>query len=182
MSAADLAAVPTASLSAVAAEDAMRAALKLDARELAVRFAKAGSALPADPDRPDRYPLFACLIAGALADGDPTAALAHADAGLAYDDGHNAGKRAAEFGVQRGKLLAKAGHPDDAAAAFDAVLAAHPDEGKFYVVATEAMLSAKQGAKAAAFAARGLETARRTGNRDLEGACTELAEAARRAG
>jgi tetratricopeptide (TPR) repeat protein len=182
MSAADLAGVDIPSLSAAAAEDAMRAALKLDARELAVRFAKAGTALPADPGRPDRYPLFACQIAGALGDGDPAAALAAADAGLAHDAQHNDGKRAAEFGVQRGKLLAKLGRPDDAAAAFDAVLQAHPDEGKFYIVATEAMLSAKQGAKAAGFAARGLETARRTGNRDLEGASKELAEAAKRMG
>ncbi len=182
MSAADLAGVDPTSLTAVAAEDAMRAALKLDARELAVRFAKAGAEQPADPARPDRYPLFACLVAGALGDSDPVAALAHADAGLADDTAHNDGKRAAEFGVQRGKLLAKLGQPDDAAAAFDAVLAAHPDEGKFYVVATESLLSARQGAKAAGFAARGLEAARRTGNRDLEGACKELAEAAKRMG
>lgn len=182
MSAADLAAVAPESLSASAAEDAMRAALKLDARELAVRFARAGTALPTDPARPDRYPLFACLIAGALADGDPAAALAHADTGSAYDAEQNAGKRFAEFGVQRGKLLAKLGRADEAAAAFDTVLAAHPDEGRFYVTATESMLSAKQGSKAAAFAARGLETARRTGNRDLEGASKELAEAAKRMG
>ena len=182
MSAADLAGVDPKSLTAVAAEDAMRAALKLDARELAVRFAKAGSDQPADPARPDRYPLFACLIAGALGDGDPAAALAHADTGLAYDAQHNDGKRFAEFGVQRGKLLARLNKPDEAAAAFDAVLASHPDDGKFYVVATEAMLSAKQGAKAAGFAGRGLEAARRSGNRDLEGACKELAEAAKRMG
>jgi tetratricopeptide (TPR) repeat protein len=182
MSAADLAAVAPESLSPAAAEDAMRAALKLDARELAVRFARAGSGMPADPARPDRYPLFACLIAGALADGDPAAALAHAEAGLAHDSEHNAGKRFAEFGVHRGKLLAKLGRADDAAAAFDAVLEAHPAEGKFYVTATEAMLSAKQGAKAAAFAQRGLEAARRTNNRDLDGACRELAEAAKRMG
>jgi hypothetical protein len=43
------------------------------------------------------------------------------------------------------------------------------------------MLSARQGPKALLFAERGLEKARESGNRDLEGACAELAEAAKRA-
>ena len=48
----------------------MRAALKLDARELAVRFAQAGADKPADPAKPDRYPFYAALITGALSEGD----------------------------------------------------------------------------------------------------------------
>ena len=180
MSAADLAGVDAGSLSPVELEDAMRAALKLDARELAVRFAKAGAAKPFDAARPDRYPLFACQIAGATADGDPAAALKAADEGAKYDAEHNAGKRANEYGIQKAKLLARKGDHDAAAKEFDDLIARNPDEPKFYVTATEAMLSAKQGAKALHFAEQGLAKARSSGNRDLQGACLELAEAARR--
>ena len=42
------------------------------------------------------------------------------------------------------------------------------------------MLGAKQGAKALHFAEQGLAKARASGNRDLEGACRELSEAAAR--
>jgi hypothetical protein len=181
MSAADLAAVPPDELSCGQLEDAMRAALKLDARELAVRFAKVGAGKPFDPAKPDRYPFFACLVAGAQADGDLSAALTQAEAGAKYDAEHNAGKRANEFAVQRGKLLARKGDIDAAAAAFDDLLS-RAEDGKYFITATEAMLSAKQGAKAAAFAERGLAKARSTGNRDLEGACLELLEAAKRQG
>ena len=52
--------------------------------------------------------------------------------------------------------------------------------GDVNVTATEAMLSAKQGAKALHFAEQGLAKARATGNRDLEGACLELSDAAKR--
>lgn len=180
MSAADLAGVDVGPLSPADLEDAMRAALKLDARELAVRFARAGAAKPVDAARPDRYPFFACQIAGAVADGDPAAALKAAEEGAKYDAEHNAGKRANEFAVQKGKLLARKGDADAAAREFDDLIARNPDEPKFYVTATEAMLSAKQGSKALQFAEQGLAKARSAGNRDLEGACLELAEAARR--
>lgn len=181
MSAADLAALKTDELSCTELEDAMKAALKLDARELAVAFAKAGVGKPPDPAKPDRYPLYLAIISAAGSEGNHKDALAAAEAGLAYDAEHNAGKRANEFGVQRGKLLARKGDIDAAAAAFDELLA-RADDGKFYITATEAMLSAKQGAKAAAFAERGLAKARSSGNRDLEGACLELLDAAKRQG
>ncbi len=180
MSAADLAAVPADQLSAAELEDAMRAALKLDARELAVRFARAGAAKPFDPARPDRYPFYACLITGAAAEGDTAAALKYAEEGARYDAEHNAGRRANEFSVRRGQLLARRGEADAAAQEFEGLIARTPDEPKFYVTATEVMLSAKQGAKALHFAEQGLAKARATNNRDLEGACLELSEAARR--
>ena len=53
-------------------------------------------------------------------------------------------------------------------------------EAKFYIGATETMLSAKRGDDALRFAEAGLAKARSTGNRDLEGACLELSEAAKR--
>jgi tetratricopeptide (TPR) repeat protein len=180
MSAADLAAVPADQLGATELEDAMRAALKLDARELAVAFAKAGAAKPADPAKPDRYPLFACLIAGATSEGDSAAAIKHADEGAKYDAEHNDGKRVNDYALRKAQLLAKRGDVDAAAAEFEGLIARNPDEPKFLVTATEAMLSAKQGAKALHFAEMGLEKARSSGNRDLEGACRELSEAAKR--
>jgi tetratricopeptide (TPR) repeat protein len=180
MNAADLAGLPVADLTAAELEDAMRAALKLDARELAVAFAFAGTAKPADPAKPDRYPFYAVMITGAVSEGNTEAALKHARAGAAFDAEHNAGKRANDYAVRKAQLFAKTGDAESAAKEFDDLIARNPDEGKFYVTATETMLSARQGAKASAFAEKGLETARRTGNRDLEGACRELSEAAKR--
>lgn len=180
MNAADLAALPVADLKASELEDAMRAALKLDARDLAVAFAFAGVMKPVDPVKPDRYPFYAVLITGAISEGNTEAALKHAREGAAFDAEHNAGKRANEYAVRKAQLFAKTGDAESAAKEFDDLIARNPDEGKFTVTAIETMLSARQGAKALAFAEKGLETARRTGNRDLEGACRELSEAANR--
>lgn len=181
MSAADLGLLKAEELTAAETEEAMKAALKLDARELAVAFAKAGIGKPADAAKPDRYALYLCAIQGAIAEGDSAAALTLAEGGQAYDAEHNGGKRANEFGVRKAQLLAKTGNIDGAAAEFDALIDRNPDEPRFLVTAAEAMLSARQGPKALAFAERGLEKARESGNRDLEGACLELGEAAKRA-
>lgn len=180
MSAADLAGLPKDELSAAELEDAMRAAIKLDARELAVAFAKAGVAKPADPGKPDRYPLYACLMTGAQSEGNTAEAVKYADAGAAYDAEHNGGKRANEYGLRKAALYAKTGDADAAAAAFDAVIDRNPDEGNYYVKAAETMLGVRRGDKAAHFAEKGLAKARSLGNRDLEAACLELAEAAKR--
>ena len=97
------------------------------------------------------------------------------------DDGYrNQGKRMGEYAVQKARLLARSGKPEQAAAEFDALLAKHPDEPKFYITATETMLSAKQPQLALGFAAKGLTAARSLNNRDLDGACRELTEAAER--
>lgn len=180
MSAADLAALSLEELTVPDLADAMRAALKLDARELAVAFAKAGAARPFDPALVDRYPFYFALITGSTAAGDSAAALQYARDGAAYDAEHNEGKRATEYAVRTGELLAKSGNPDGAAREFDTLIERHPDEPKYYVMATESLLRAKAGAKALAFAEKGLAKARSLGNRDFEGACLELAEAAKK--
>ena len=180
MSAADLAGLKGHDLSGTEIEEAMRSSLKLDARELAVAFAKAGIAKPVDAAKPDRYTLFACLMASANADGDSAAALQHATAGAEYDAANNAGKRANEFGLQKARLLAKSGQSDAAVKEFMELIARNPDEAKFYIGATETMLSTKRGSDALRFAEAGLAKAKSTGNRDLEGACLELSEAAKR--
>jgi tetratricopeptide (TPR) repeat protein len=180
MSAADLGGLDPDTLSAAELEDAMKAAMKLDARELAVRFAKVGTAKPVDPAKPDRYPMYLGLILAAIGEGNHADALTASRAGAAYDKEHNGGKRANEYAVRTAQLLAKTGDAAGAAAAFDDLIAKNPDEPKFLITATETMLSAKQGAKAAAFAEKGLARAKETGNRDLEAACLELGEAAKR--
>jgi tetratricopeptide (TPR) repeat protein len=180
MNAAELAGLPRDSLPAGELEDAMRAAIKLDARELAVAFAKAGVAKPAGGAKPDRYPFYATLMTGAQSEGHTADALRYADEGAKYDTEHNAGKRANEYGLRKAALYAKTGNADAAAAEFDAILDRNPDEGNLYVKAAEAMLGAKRGDKAAYFAEKGLAKARANGNRDLEGACRELADAAKR--
>jgi len=180
MNAADLAGVNAESLAVSEVEDAMRAALKLDARELAVVFAKAGVTKPFDANRPDRYPMFACVVTGAVADGDYPAAIKFVEMGAAYDAEHNAGKRANEFGLRKAQLLAKAKNYSAAEQAFHDLIERTPDEPKFYISAIEAMLSGQQKAPAMAFAEKGLAKARSSGNRDLEGACMELSEAAAR--
>jgi tetratricopeptide (TPR) repeat protein len=180
MSAADLAGTSTESLSVSEIEDAMRAALKLDARELAVKFAKAGVAKPFDSVRPDRYPMFACVVTGAVAEADYPAAIQFVEMGAAYDAEHNSGKRANEFGLRKAQLLAKAKNYAAAEQAFNELIERTPDEPKFYIAAIEAMLSGQQKAAALAFAEKGKSKANILGNRDLAGAIQELSEAANR--
>jgi hypothetical protein len=180
MNAADLASVDLTQCSVADCETAMRAALKLDARELAARFAKVGAQLPADSAKPDRYPLFACVVTATLAEGDNAEALALAERGAADDLAHNEGKRANDYGLLKGKLYARAGRILEATAEYDSLLDRSDDEPRFIIAATEAMLSAKQPQPALRYAERGLAKARKSGNRDLEGACLELSEAANR--
>jgi tetratricopeptide (TPR) repeat protein len=181
MNAAELAGLDVAAVSNDELEQAMRAAIKLDARDLAVAFAQAGVSRPFDPARPDRYPMYAVLVTGAVSEGDLPRALQYANDGAWYDGERNEGRRAVEYGLRKAQLYAKAKDADKAAAEFDALIARAPDEARFYTTAAEEMLRLRLGAKALAFAERGLEKARATGNRDLEGHCQELAAAARKA-
>ena len=180
MNAADLAALPIATITVGELEEAMRTAIKLGSHELAVAFAKAGSERPADNAKPDRYPFFACLMTGALAEGNATEAIRIADAGTTYDAAHNEGKRANEFGMRLATLYLKTQQPDAAAKEFDAAIERNPDDGNLFVKAAEAMLSAKNGTLASRFAERGMAKAKASGNRDLQGACGELLDAAKR--
>lgn len=178
MSAADLAGLEAESLGVTEIEDAMRAALKLDARELAVKFAKAGVTKPFDAARSDRYPMFACVVTGAVAEADYPAAIQFVEMGATYDAEHNVGKRANEFGLRKAQLLAKAKNYPASEQAFHDLIERSPDEPKFYIAAIEAMLSGQQKAPALAFAEKGRAKANTLGNRDLAGACQELSEAA----
>lgn len=180
MSAADLALVPLSELSVSELADGMRAAMKLDARELAVAYAKAAVARPADASYPDRFP-FALAIANSLsAAQDTSGAIQTLANGAVYDREHNEGKRAADYGRQTGKTYARAGEVAKAAEAYRAVIEANPDDPRNYVDAAETMLRVKDKTLAVEFAEKGLAKAQTIGNRDLEGACQELLQAARR--
>ena len=182
MNAGELAALDVAERSVEDLEKAMRAALKLDARELAVAFAQAGVLKPFDAAKPDRYPLYATAITGAVAEGDVAKAIQVATQGEAYDAEHNGSGRAVEFGLKKAQLHVRMKDVDGAVAAFDGLIAKHPEEVKFYTTAAEEMLRMKHAAKALYFAEKGLAKTRELGNRDLEGHCLELQDAAKRAG
>jgi len=182
MNAGELAGLDVAALSVDDLEKAMRAALKLDARELAVAFAQAGVLKPFDSAKPDRYPLYATAITGAASEGDLAKAIQIATQGEQYDAEHNGGGRAVEFGLKKAQLFVRKKDIEGAVSAFDGLIAKHPEEGKFYTTAAEEMLRLKNGKQALYFAEKGLSKARETGNRDLEGHCLELQDAARRSG
>jgi tetratricopeptide (TPR) repeat protein len=181
LNAGELSQLDVAALSVGELEQAMRAALRIDARELALAFAQAGVAKPHDAATPDRYPLYAAAITGASSQGDYNRAVELADQGEKFDAAHNNAGRAVEFGLKKAQLFVKMKDADRAVTAFDSLIEKHPDEGKFYTTAAEEMLRLKNGPKAAYFAERGLAKARETRNGDLEGHCRELLEAARRA-
>jgi tetratricopeptide (TPR) repeat protein len=181
MNAGELSQLDVAALSVGELEQAMRAALKIDARELAVAFAQAGVGKPHDAAAPDRYPLYAAAITGASAMGDLNRAVELAEQGEKYDTAYNHAGRAVEFGLKKAQLFVKMKDADRAVAAFDSLIEKHPDEGKFYTTAAEEMLRLKNGAKAVYFAEKGLAKAKETRNGDLEGHCRELLDAAKRA-
>jgi predicted Zn-dependent protease len=182
MSTPELAGLAVDSLTEVQLDQAFVAALKLDARELAGKFAQALVTRPPRADKPDRYPLFNHLVNLALAQGDSTAALNHLNDGEKDDCEHNDGKRRNDYELRRGQILAKAGDVGQARDVFDRLIARVPAELKVRGAAAEAMLSAKQAGNALAYAEGGLAEARKQNHRDSEGYFMELAGAARKQG
>ncbi len=182
MGAPELAGLGIESLSAPQLDEAFVAALKLDARELAGKFAEASTQRPSRADKPDRYPQFNHLVNLALSQGDTTAALNHLNDGEKDDCEHNEGKRRNDYELRRGQLLAKAGDFAQAREVFDRLITRVPNELKVRGAAAEAMLSAKQPGKALAYAEGGLAEARKQNHRDSEGYFMELAGAAKKQG
>ncbi|QEL18929.1 SEC-C domain-containing protein [Limnoglobus roseus] len=180
MNAADLSALASADLSASELEDAMKAAIKLDARELAVAFAKTGTTKPYDAAKPDRYPFFACLMTAALSSGDTGEVVRVANEGSQYDSEHNAGKRFNDYALRKIAVLAKKGEYEAVEQEYNTILDRTPNDGNLYVKAAETFLGAKQGSRAKGFAERGLAKGKEQGNRDLQAACGELLDAAKR--
>jgi predicted Zn-dependent protease len=182
LSAAELAALPLDTLSDAQTEEAYQAAVRLDARELAGKFAAALVKRSPRPERPDRYPWFAHLVQLALGQNDTTGALDYVNEGEKQDCEHNGGRRRNDYELRRGQLLAKRGDTEPARDVFQRLLERTPGELKVAGTAAEAMLGLKRGALAKQFAEHGLAQARAQNNRDSEGYFLELVEAAKKQG
>ncbi len=163
-------------------EQAFQASLRLDARELASRFAQALVSRPPRPDRPDRYLWYTHLIHLALAEGNQDAALDYLNQGEKDDGEHNQGRRRSDYELRRGQIHLRRGEIDQGQEVFDRLMARVPDELRFRGSAAEAMLSAKQGERALRFAEEGLALARKQNNRDSEQHFLELMSAAQKLG
>lgn len=177
LGAAELAALDVSTFSAAQLAEAFRAAITLDARELAGKFAERLVACP--PGGDDRFPFYQHLVAHAQGDEDWDAALGWVDAGEKYDCEHNEGRRRNEYELRRGQILARRGDAADAVDVFERLVARRPDELRFLEAATKAMLDLKN-PKAAVFAEQGLAQARSQNNRDAEEYFLDLSESAKR--
>ncbi|MBY0461051.1 MAG: tetratricopeptide repeat protein, partial [Gemmataceae bacterium] len=122
LNAAELAALDLGALSVADLEQAIGAAVRLKAHDLAVAFAQAGLLKPRDPASRDRYRLYATLITGAAAGGDVARAAALIEEGMKADAEHNGGARQMDYRLRRVALHVKARDPEKAAAEYDAIL------------------------------------------------------------
>jgi hypothetical protein len=180
MSAAELSGLNAGDLADDKLEAAYQTASKLDAKDLAGHFARALVARPPQTDRLDRFPWYAHLMQLALAEGDTETALSYVDEGEKSDCEHNQGRRRNDYELRRAQIHAKRGEADRAHEIFSGLISRVPDELRFRGNAAEAMLSARQGARALHFAENGLAKAREQNNRDSEQYFMELVGAAKR--
>jgi tetratricopeptide (TPR) repeat protein len=180
METAELAALEPEKLADEQVEQAYQVAQKLDARELASRFARTLVGRPPRPDRPDRFPWYAYLVQSALAKGDTQSALQYVDEGEKADCEYNEGRRRNDYELRRGQVLAKGGDTESARDVFERLIARAPNELRYCGTAAESMLSVKRGATALQFAEQGLARARQQNNRESEQYFLELVEAAKK--
>jgi tetratricopeptide (TPR) repeat protein len=178
--AAELAALPTAGLSEEQLEQAYQGALRLDARELAARFARELVARPPTDGRPDRAPWYFQLIQRALEEGNTDEALTWVTEGERADAERNEGRRHNDYEQRRAQVHLKRGEAEQAQQVFDRLLERDPADLRARSRAAEAMLSLRQGARALRFAEEGLARARQQNDRDSEQHFLELVAAARK--
>ena len=175
-----LAALSIDTLSSAELDLAWTSAIKLDAREIAGKFAVALIERPAYAERADRYPLFHMLITLKQSTSDLDGALDYLNAGEADDCKNNEGKRRNEYELRRGQIHAKRGEFEQANDVFTRLIERVPTELKYRVTAAETMLSARQKPQALKFAQDGLAAATKAQNRDLEGHFKELVGASQK--
>jgi tetratricopeptide (TPR) repeat protein len=180
MGTAELAGLPTEPLTDDQLEQAYRAALKLDARDVAGRFARALVQRPPRPERADRFPWYSHLIQLAIQDGNSDAALDTLNEGEKTDCEHNEGRRRNDYELRRAQIHAKRGEADLAQDVFTRLIERAPAELRYRSSAAEAMLAAKQGQRALHFAEQGLVKAREKNDRDSEEHFKELVAAAQK--
>jgi tetratricopeptide (TPR) repeat protein len=180
MNVAELAALAPDSLTDEQAEQGYQTALHLDARDLAGVFARSLVSRPPNPQRTDRYPWFGHLVQLALAENDTDKALDYLNEGEKADREQNEGRRRNDYELRRAQVHAKRGEADLAQDVFERLIARVPSEMKYRSSAAEAMLSARQGPRALAFAEQGLAKAREHNDRDSENHFKELVAAAKK--
>ena len=180
MGAAELGALELGSLSDEQIDQAYRMAQKLDAHDLASRFAKTLVARPARPEHPDRFAWYTFLIQRALVEGDTDAALQYVDEGEKSDCEQNQGRRRNDYELRRGQVLSKRREVDSARDVFERLIERAPSELRYRGTAAESMLSMKQASVALRFAEQGLAKAREQNDRDSERYFLELVAAARK--
>jgi tetratricopeptide (TPR) repeat protein len=180
LGAAELAGLKVESLASAELDQAYQAALKLDAKDLAGKFAAQLVERPAYAERADRFGLFQFLINQETAAGNLDSALDFLNDGERDDCEHNGGRRRNEYELRRAQLHAKRGEFDDAERVYDGLIARMPTELNYRVNAAETMLSARQGAKALKYAKDGGAVALKQNSRDLEGHFKELMAAAQK--
>ena len=174
----ELAALDMGSLGYDQLEEAFQTAQKLDARDVAGKFAAALVERPSRTEKPDRYPWHHHLIQLAVNQGDWDAAL---------DRSTKAKRTTASTTRDAAATTTSCARPGVREAGLDRSSPgrvrqadrAGPERAEVAVSAAEALLSAKQPGHALKIAEAGLAEARQN-SRDLEGAFLELAEAARR--
>jgi hypothetical protein len=179
MNAAELSALATDGLSDEQLESAFHSAQKLDAGEIATRFARSLVARPAAGGS-DRYPYFSFLLQGAMNAGEMDAALDFVNEGEKQDCEHNEGRRRNDYELRRAQVHVRRREPDPAHDVFTRLIDRVPDNLKYRGSAAESMLSLKDARRALAFAEGGLAEARRQNDRDSEQYMLELVAAAKR--
>src|SRR5439155_10331339 len=131
-------------------------------------------ARPPAEGKKDRYPLFNQLVQLALAGDDTAAALDLVNEGEKSDCEHNEGRRRNDYELRRGQLHAKRGEVEEAAGVFERLIERAPGELRYRGSAVEALLSARQPARALPLAEGGVAKARQQNDRDLEQYFLEL--------
>jgi tetratricopeptide (TPR) repeat protein len=177
---AELAGLNVEALSGEQLNQAFQAAQKLDAQELAGRFARALVGLPSGAAQADRYPAYAYLIQRSLGENALDSALDFVNEGERADCEQNEGRRRNDYELRRAEVHAKRGEADQTEDVFRRLIERVPDELRYRGKAAEAMLALKRGDRALRFAQEGLEEARKQKDRDSEQYLLELAGAARK--
>lgn len=159
-------------------EEGFRRAVQLGNRDLADTLARRAIERPIG-DRPDRFSFFSHLAQSSQNAGQWDEAATLLERGEQVDQESNGGKRRNDYALRRGQVLSKKGDTEAAHSVFASLLDSEPEDPKYYVAATEAMLGRHAG-YAQEFAEKGLALARKLNSRDAEGHFLELLEAAKR--
>jgi tetratricopeptide (TPR) repeat protein len=180
MNAAELAALAVADLTDEQVEQAYQSAVRVDAQELAGRFAGELVLRPPQAGRADRGPWYLFLVQQAVGRGDTDEGLRLLDEAERFDGEHNEGRRRGDYDLRRAQVLLKRGEGDRAYEVVERLLEREPANLRTRGSAVEAMLSARQGARALRVAEDGLSRARQQNDRDSEQYFLELVAAAKR--